>query len=77
MACSICVFQRSLAIRHSTRYCLILILLAIVSASGVSQTLPPSLNYRTSKGLTIRVIGGGISINGKNLYKLHEDVVIY
>ena len=49
----------------------------IIHNSALSQTVSGNLNYQTSQGQKINVYGGTISVNGKELYKLDYDDIIY
>lgn len=50
---------------------------AIAHITALAQTLSGNLIYRTSPGATVKVHGGTISVDGKSLYKLKSDDIIY
>jgi hypothetical protein len=49
----------------------------IVHIPALTQTLPGDLVYHTTQGQKINIHGGAISVNGKDLYKLENDGIIY
>lgn len=62
---------------NKTLILLILSLSALSPIPGLAQAISRNLGYHTNQGLKINVHGGTLSVNGKNLYKLASDDIIY
>ena len=62
---------------RQTRLILLFFLFVTIPFPGSPQAHSNKLSFRTSKGTSIIVHGGAISVNSKKLYRLEDDAIIY